>query len=52
MDSFQQPDTSNLGYILARSPVASWLNDLAGNPVDIAPTSDGNGRVLIHRGIT
>jgi uncharacterized repeat protein (TIGR01451 family) len=52
MDSSQQPDKSDVRYTLARSLVASWLNHLAGNPVDTAATNDVDARLLINRGIT
>ena len=52
MDSSQQPDKSDVRYTLARSLTASWLNHLAGNPVDTAATNDVDARVLINRGIT
>ena len=52
MDSSQQPDKSDVRYTLARSLTASWLNYLAGNPVDTAATNDVDARVLINRGIT
>jgi hypothetical protein len=52
MDSSCQPDKSDVRYTLARSLVASWLNHLAGNPVDTAIANDVDARVLINRGIT
>ena len=52
MDSSQQPNKSDVRYTLARSLTASWLNYLAGNPVDTAATNDFDARVLINRGIT
>jgi len=52
MDSSQQPDKGDVRYTLARSLVASWLNYMAGNPVDTASTSDKDARVWINQGIT
>jgi uncharacterized repeat protein (TIGR01451 family) len=52
LNSSQQPDKNDVRYTIARSLVASWLNYVAGNPVDTAATNDVDARVLINRGIT
>lgn len=52
MDSSQQPDKGDVRYSLARSLVCSWLNYMAGNPVDTASTTDKDARVWINQGIT
>lgn len=52
MDSSQQPDKGDVRYGLARSLVCSWLNYMAGNPVDTASTTDKDARVWINQGIT
>jgi hypothetical protein len=52
LNSSRQPDKSDVRYTLARSLVASWLNYVAGNPVDTAASNDVDARVLINRGIT
>jgi len=48
MDSSQQSDKR---YSLARSLVCSWLNYMAGNPVDTASTTDKDARDWINQGI-
>ena len=52
MDSSKQPDRGDVRYTLARSLTASWLNYVAGNPVDTASTTDKDARVWINQGIT
>ncbi|MBD2667016.1 SdrD B-like domain-containing protein, partial [Richelia sinica] len=50
VDSSQHPNTDKR-YDLGRSLVASWLNYLAGNPIDTANTSDKDARYYISEGI-
>jgi hypothetical protein len=53
VDSSQHPRGSNQDkrYDLGRSLVASWLNYLAGNPIDTASTTDNDARYYINEGI-
>jgi hypothetical protein len=50
VDSSAHPNQDKR-YDLGRSLVASWLNYLAGNPIDTANTSDKDARYYINEGI-
>ncbi|WP_235526674.1 SdrD B-like domain-containing protein [Nostoc piscinale] len=50
VDSSSHPN-GDVRYDLGRSLVASWLNYLAGNPIDTANTSDKDARYYINEGI-
>ncbi|OCQ90549.1 hypothetical protein BCD64_28195 [Nostoc sp. MBR 210] len=50
VDASSHPN-GDVRYDLGRSLVASWLNYLAGNPIDTANTSDKDARYYINEGI-
>ncbi|MBK1986128.1 carboxypeptidase regulatory-like domain-containing protein [Sphaerospermopsis aphanizomenoides BCCUSP55] len=50
VDSSQHPN-GDKRFDLGRSLVASWLNYLAGNPIDTANTTDKDARYYISEGI-
>nr|WP_236143256.1 SdrD B-like domain-containing protein [Nostoc sp. CMAA1605] len=50
VDASAHPN-GDVRYDLGRSLVASWLNYLAGNPIDTASTSDKDARYYINEGI-
>ena len=51
MNSSLQPSSNDVRYTLGRSLVASWLNYVAGNPVDTARAGDRDARSWINNGI-
>ena len=51
LDPSQNPDKNDVRYTLARNVVASWLNHLAGNPLDTAATNDKDARYYLKEGI-
>ena len=50
VDASQHPN-GDKRYDLGRSLVASWLNYLAGNPIDTANTTDKDARFYMNEGI-
>ncbi|AFZ28073.1 conserved repeat protein [Cylindrospermum stagnale PCC 7417] len=51
VDSSAQPNLEDKRYDLGSSLVASWLNYLAGNPIDTANQTDKDARHYINQGI-
>ncbi|HLO85900.1 MAG TPA: SdrD B-like domain-containing protein, partial [Nostocaceae cyanobacterium] len=51
VDSSKQPDSKDVRYTLGRDLVASWLNYLAGNPIDTADPCDKDTKYYISEGI-